>query len=163
VFLAAFGALSARQQIAAVHRDADDILIGEGTGVVVLKRLTDAERDGDRVTRDPGVPVSPAMDAVRACQPDPGGQVLAIRKGLAGAGLEPGGGRLDRTARAHGHATPAVTRPKCPRWPRFSVPREAAVIGSVKSMIGHTMPPLEIGEPGPRQHWPCTTACCCRR
>ena len=29
--------------------ESDGILIGEGTGVLVLRRLADAERDGDRV------------------------------------------------------------------------------------------------------------------
>ncbi|MFD7660806.1 polyketide synthase, partial [Actinosynnema sp. NPDC059797] len=43
------GALSPSQRIRPFHRGADGVLIGEGTGVVVLKRLADAERDGDRV------------------------------------------------------------------------------------------------------------------
>ena len=43
------GALSRGQQIRPFDRHADGLLIGEGVGIVVLKRLADAERDGDRV------------------------------------------------------------------------------------------------------------------
>ena len=43
------GALSRRQQIRPFDKDADGTLLGEGIGMVVLKRLADAERDGDRI------------------------------------------------------------------------------------------------------------------
>ena len=43
------GALSRSEQIRPFDRRADGLLIGEGIGMVVLKRLADAERDGDRI------------------------------------------------------------------------------------------------------------------
>ena len=43
------GALSRQQQLRPFDRDADGTLLGEGIGMVVLKRLADAERDGDRI------------------------------------------------------------------------------------------------------------------
>ena len=52
--------------------DADGMLPGEGVGVVVLKRLADAERDGDRIYA--------VMQGV----------------GLASDGKEPGAGRAQR-------------------------------------------------------------------
>src|SRR5262249_10563312 len=43
------GALSRRGEIRPFDRRADGLLIGEGAGIVALKRRADAERDGDRI------------------------------------------------------------------------------------------------------------------
>ena len=43
------GALSRSEAIRPFDRRADGLLIGEGVGMVVLRRLADAERDGDRI------------------------------------------------------------------------------------------------------------------
>ncbi|MFF7471944.1 beta-ketoacyl synthase N-terminal-like domain-containing protein [Streptomyces sp. NPDC008092] len=141
-------ALSPSQRIRPFHRDADGILIGEGTGVVVLKRLADAERDGDRVyavIRGTGV----ASDGRTAglVNPDPGGQSHAVRQAWRAAGLDPAAPHSVGLLEAHGTATPAgdaaelttlaeVFGPGGPDGPGG----ERAVLGSVKSMIGHTMP-----------------------
>ncbi|MGH3853911.1 MAG: polyketide synthase, partial [Pseudonocardiaceae bacterium] len=73
--------LSPSQRMRPFDRAADGLLIGEGTGVVALKRLADAERDGDRVyavIRGTGV----ASDGKGASlfTPEPDGQALAIRR-----------------------------------------------------------------------------------
>jgi len=140
-------ALSTTQQIRPFHRNADGILIGEGTGVVVLKRLADAERDGDRiyaVVRGTGV----ASDGRTASlfNPDPGGQVLAVRKAWAAAGLDPAAEGAIGLLEAHGTATPAGDAAELATLATvFGSPtRRPAVIGSVKSMIGHTMPAAGI-------------------
>ncbi|MFD8818485.1 polyketide synthase, partial [Streptomyces sp. NPDC059627] len=101
-------ALSPSQRIRPFHRDADGILIGEGTGVVVLKRLADAERDGDRVyavIRGTGV----ASDGRTAglVNPDPGGQTHAVRQAWRAAGLDPAAPHSVGLLEAHGTATPA--------------------------------------------------------
>nr|WP_037679299.1 type I polyketide synthase [Streptomyces griseus] len=139
-------ALSPSQRIRPFHRDADGILIGEGTGVVVLKRLADAERDGDRVyavIRGTGV----ASDgrAAGLVNPDPGGQVLAVRQAWSAAGLDPAASGSVGLLEAHGTATPAGDAAELATLAEVFGPAEGqegerAVIGSVKSMIGHTMP-----------------------
>ena len=84
-------ALSPSGVIRPFDRGADGILIGEGTGIVVLKRLADAERDGDRVyavIRGTGV----ASDgrAATLMSPASKGQVLAIERAWRAGGARPG-------------------------------------------------------------------------
>ncbi|MFF3846042.1 beta-ketoacyl synthase N-terminal-like domain-containing protein [Streptomyces sp. NPDC002328] len=139
-------ALSPSQRIRPFHRDADGILIGEGTGVVVLKRLADAERDGDRVyavIRGTGV----ASDgrAAGLVNPDPGGQAQAVRQAWRAAGLDPAAPGSVGLLEAHGTATPAgdgaeLTTLAEVFGPDHALTAATAVLGSVKSMIGHTMP-----------------------
>ncbi len=134
-------ALSPSQRIRPFHRDADGILIGEGTGVVVLKRLADAERDGDRVyavIRGTGV----ASDgrAGGLVNPDPGGQASAVRQAWRAAGLDPAAAGSIGLLEAHGTATPAGDAAELATLAEVFGRGDAAVIGSVKSMIGHTMP-----------------------
>ncbi|MFD3309864.1 beta-ketoacyl synthase N-terminal-like domain-containing protein [Streptomyces sp. NPDC058694] len=137
-------ALSPSQRIRPFHRGADGILIGEGTGVVVLKRLADAERDGDRiyaVIRGTGV----ASDgrAAGLVNPDPGGQAHAVRQAWQAAGLDPARPGSIGLLEAHGTATPAGDAAELATLAEVFGPGtddDPAVIGSVKSMIGHTMP-----------------------
>ncbi|MFF4901262.1 beta-ketoacyl synthase N-terminal-like domain-containing protein [Streptomyces sp. NPDC001068] len=137
-------ALSPSQRIRPFHREADGILIGEGTGVVVLKRLADAERDGDRVyavIRGTGV----ASDGRTAglVNPDPGGQAHAVRQAWRAAGLDPAAAHSVGLLEAHGTATPAGDGAELATLAEVFGPSdgaERAVLGSVKSMIGHTMP-----------------------
>ncbi|WP_373466931.1 type I polyketide synthase [Streptomyces umbrinus] len=137
-------ALSPSQRIRPFHRDADGILIGEGTGVVALKRLADAERDGDRiyaVIRGTGV----ASDgrAAGLVTPDPGGQAHAVRQAWQAAGLDPAQPGSIGLLEAHGTATPAGDAAELTTLAEVFGPGtdgDPAVIGSVKSMIGHTMP-----------------------
>ncbi|MEU1945699.1 beta-ketoacyl synthase N-terminal-like domain-containing protein [Streptomyces sp. NPDC020125] len=138
-------ALSPSQRIRPFHRAADGLLIGEGTGVVVLKRLDDALRDGDRVyavIRGTGV----ASDgrATGLVNPDPGGQTRAVRQAWRAAGLDPREPGAIGLLEAHGTATPAGDTAELATLAAVfgpgGTPGETAVIGSVKSMIGHTMP-----------------------
>lgn len=135
------GALSRAQRIRPFDRGADGILIGEGTGVVVLKRLDDAVAAGDRtyaVVRGTGV----ASDgrAASLFSPEPAGQVLALRRAWEAAGLDPRERDSIGLLEAHGTATVAGDGAELTTLAEVFGPGGPAVIGSVKSMIGHTMP-----------------------
>ncbi|MFI5883164.1 beta-ketoacyl synthase N-terminal-like domain-containing protein [Streptomyces sp. NPDC051554] len=138
-------ALSPSQRIRPFHRDADGILIGEGTGVVVLKRLADAERDGDRIYAViRGTGVSSDGRAASLVNPDSTGQTHAVRQAWQAAGLDPELPGSIGLLEAHGTATPAGDAAELTTLAEVfgdtGTSQGRAVIGSVKSMIGHTMP-----------------------
>ncbi|WP_080503879.1 type I polyketide synthase [Renibacterium salmoninarum] len=138
-------ALSAAQLSRPFDADSDGILIGEGTGVLALKRLEDAIRDGDRVyatIRGTGIASDGRTSSLM--NPDPGGQSRAVRAAWNRAGSDPKAAGSVGLIEAHGTGTPAgdaselttlreVFGPTDPDGPR-------AGLGSVKSMIGHAMP-----------------------
>ncbi|MBK9032321.1 MAG: polyketide synthase dehydratase domain-containing protein [Myxococcales bacterium] len=135
------GALSRAQQIRPFDRRADGILIGEGAGVVVLKRRADAERDGDRIyaiIRGTGV----ASDGRESSpmRPRLGGQVAAMAQAWRDAACDPATvGMIE----AHGTATPTGDAVELAALAQFfggPDHRPAPGLGSVKSMIGHAMP-----------------------
>ncbi|MFI0735446.1 beta-ketoacyl synthase N-terminal-like domain-containing protein [Streptomyces sp. NPDC021225] len=139
-------ALSPSERIRPFHREADGILIGEGTGVVMLKRLADARRDGDRVYAViRGTGVAGDGRAAGLVNPDPGGQARAVRQAWRAAGLDPREPGSLGLLEAHGTATPAGDAAELATLAEVFGPAAdggagRAVIGSVKSMIGHTMP-----------------------
>ncbi|HJL45757.1 MAG TPA: beta-ketoacyl synthase N-terminal-like domain-containing protein, partial [Polyangiaceae bacterium LLY-WYZ-15_(1-7)] len=83
--------------------DGDGTMLGEGFGMVALKRLEDAERDGDRVyavLRGVGSSSDGGGTAVYA--PKPSGQAKAIRRAYAQAGFGP---ETVELVEAHGTGT----------------------------------------------------------
>ncbi|MEV8021338.1 beta-ketoacyl synthase N-terminal-like domain-containing protein [Streptomyces sp. NPDC086554] len=137
-------ALSPTQTIRPFDRRADGTLLSEGTGVVLLKRLADAERDGDRiyaVVR--GVGVAGDGRAASLMSPLVGGQVRALRQAWAQAGLDPAAPDALGLLEAHGTGTPVGDEAELATVARVFGPRvagaEPVVMGSVKSMLGHTM------------------------
>ncbi|WP_406504248.1 type I polyketide synthase [Streptomyces sp. NBC_00212] len=138
-------ALSPSQRCRPFHAAADGILVGEGTGVVVLKRLADAERDGDRVYAViRGTGVAGDGRAAGLMNPDPGGQTRAVRQAWRAAGLDPRAPGSLGLLEAHGTGTPAGDAAELATLAEVFGPgadgADTAVIGSVKSMIGHCMP-----------------------
>ncbi|MEV8512189.1 beta-ketoacyl synthase N-terminal-like domain-containing protein [Dactylosporangium sp. NPDC051484] len=142
------GALSRRGEIRPFDRAADGLLIGEGTGIVVLKRMADALRDGDRiyaVIRGSGV--SSDGRAASMVNPAAAGQALAIRSAWAAAGLDPAAPDALGMLEAHGTATPTGDAAELDTLAEVFGPHAGGpkpVIGSVKSMIGHAMPAAGI-------------------
>ncbi|MEU1072195.1 MULTISPECIES: beta-ketoacyl synthase N-terminal-like domain-containing protein [unclassified Streptomyces] len=139
-------ALSPSERSRPFHAAADGILIGEGTGVVALKRLADAERDGDRVYAViRGTGVAGDGRAAGLMNPDPGGQARAVRQAWRAAGLDPRDPASLGLLEAHGTGTPAGDAAELATLAEVFGPgadsaADAPVIGSVKSMIGHCMP-----------------------
>ncbi|MEU6058754.1 beta-ketoacyl synthase N-terminal-like domain-containing protein [Streptomyces sp. NPDC047097] len=143
-------ALSPTDRIRPFHSGADGLLIGEGTGVVVLKRFADAVRDGDRVyavIRGTGVASDGRSSGLM--HPDSGGQARAVRQAWHAAGLDPRAPGSLGLLEAHGTATPAGDTAELATLAEvFGPPARAgearAALGSVKSMIGHCMPAAGI-------------------
>ncbi|MBN1656096.1 MAG: polyketide synthase dehydratase domain-containing protein [Deltaproteobacteria bacterium] len=136
------GALSRRQMIRPFDKMADGLLIGEGVGVLVLKREKDALRDHDRVYAViRGTGISSDGQGASLMSPNIDGQVLALERAWQHARRDCNEiGLLE----AHGTATPVGDAAEAETLRRFfgepSSNRRRAGIGSIKSMIGHAMP-----------------------
>lgn len=137
------GALSRNQQIRPFDQRADGLLIGEGCGFVVLKRLSDAVANGDRIYAVvQGVGVSSDGAGASVMSPTVHGQVKAIRQAweMAGIGTDQIG-----YLEAHGTGTPLGDKTELETLAAvFGQGGTKAGIGSVKSMIGHAMPAAGI-------------------
>jgi acyl transferase domain-containing protein/phosphopantetheinyl transferase len=141
------GALSRSQRMRPFHRRADGILIGEGTGMVVLKRLADATDDRVyAVIRGTGVASDGRASSLMS--PRVQGQMRAIERAWQVAGLDPTEPAALGLLEAHGTATPVGDLTEVTSLTQVFGPPNGAGhdigIGSVKSMIGHTMPAAGI-------------------
>ena len=118
----------------------DGTILGEGLGMVVLKRLADAERDGDRIyaiVRGIGSSSDGKGNAVYA--PKAAGQVAALRSAYAAAAVDPATIELVEahgTGTRVGDATEVAGLAEVYGKPGRGGPWCA--LGSVKSQIGHT-------------------------
>jgi len=115
-------------------------MIGEGLGMLVLKRLPDAERDGDRiyaVIKGLGASSDGRYKSIYA--PNSAGQELALRRAYESAGIVPGTVGL---IEAHGTGTVAGDLCEVTTLNQFfrenNPLRQHIALGSVKSQIGHT-------------------------
>ncbi|MDR3636793.1 MAG: beta-ketoacyl synthase N-terminal-like domain-containing protein, partial [Isosphaeraceae bacterium] len=83
-------AFSPRGRCRPFDASADGIVISEGVAVLVLKRLADAERDGDRIYAViKGLGASSDGRARGLTAPRPEGQVRALRRAYEKAGVSP--------------------------------------------------------------------------
>lgn len=133
-------ALSPRGRCSSFEADADGIVISEGLAMVALKRLADAERDGDKIYAViKGVGGSSDGKAKSMTAPHPDGQIRALSRAYDMAGYSPATVGLFE---AHGTGTVAGDISEMTTVTRLLTeagagPR-AAAIGSVKTQIGHT-------------------------
>ncbi|WP_394814716.1 SDR family oxidoreductase [Streptomyces millisiae] len=133
-------ALSPSGRSATFDQSADGIALGEGVACVVLKRLADAERDGDRIYAViDGVGSASDGRALGLTAPRPEGQRAALSRAYANARVSPADVGL---IEAHGTGTVVGDRTELTTLTEVFEEAGAApgscVIGSVKSQIGHT-------------------------
>ncbi|MDF1563272.1 MAG: beta-ketoacyl synthase N-terminal-like domain-containing protein [Deltaproteobacteria bacterium] len=138
---AQLGALSRSEAIRPFDARADGLLIGEGAGFFLLERLEDAEAAGHRIYAViRGVGSASDGRGTSVMQPRAEGQRLALERAWEGSGLEPAHIGL---VEGHGTGTTAGDGVELETLARFFGPAgegPRASLGSVKSMIGHTMP-----------------------
>ncbi len=118
---------------------ADGFTRGEGCGVVVLKRLSDARRDGDRVLallRGSAVNQDGRSDGLSA--PSADAQHELFLSALAAAGVDPAAVGL---VEAHGTGTPVGDPAEFDSLSRVYGPGPGrCALGSVKTNLGHLEP-----------------------
>ncbi|MCJ8501259.1 beta-ketoacyl synthase N-terminal-like domain-containing protein [Desulfatitalea alkaliphila] len=133
-------ALSPSGRCAPFDKTADGLVVGEGAGVVVLKRLDDAVRDGDPVYGViRGIGLSNDMRG-NLLAPESDGQLRAMRAAYAAAGWRPWD--VDYIE-CHGAGTPVgdATELRSLRalWADAPAAAGPCALGAVKSMIGHLL------------------------
>ncbi|MFJ4485418.1 SDR family NAD(P)-dependent oxidoreductase [Streptomyces longwoodensis] len=120
--------------------DADGTLIGEGIGMLALRRLSDAERDGNRiyaVLRGIGSSSDGRFKSIYA--PRKEGQMTALRRAYEDADVSPDSIELFE---AHGTGTAVGEATELSALSAVvsegGEEKQYAAVGSVKSQIGHT-------------------------
>jgi acyl transferase domain-containing protein len=118
---------------------ADGFVMGEGAAIFLLKRLADAERDGDKiyaVLRGMGGSSDGKGKGITA--PNPIGQKLAIERAWQNAGLSPATATL---IEGHGTSTRVgdvvEVQSLIDVLGSFRLPLRSVALGSVKSNLGH--------------------------
>jgi acyl transferase domain-containing protein/phosphopantetheinyl transferase len=131
------GALT-RNDIRPFDEAASGTLLGEGLGILVLKRLSDAEADQDRIYATlRGVGSASDGKALSSVAPRLEGEALAMRRAYDATGIDP---RTIGLVEAHGTSIPLGDRTEIASlrsvfgdrgvWPHCA-------LGSVKSMVAH--------------------------
>lgn len=133
-------ALSPRGRSRPFDDGADGIALGEGVTALVLKRLNDATRDGDRIYAViKGIGSSSDGRNRSLTAPHPQGQVRALRRAYEDAGVDLSTVGL---IEAHGTGTAVGDKSEIDSLvAAFGTAENApgvCAVGSVKSMIGHT-------------------------
>lgn len=140
LLFASVHALSPTGRCRSFDATADGIALGEGVGCIALKRLSDAERDGDRIYAViRGVGGSSDGRSLGLTAPRAEGQRRAMQRSYAMAGISPAQVGL---IEAHGTGTVVGDRTELGAltdlFTEAGTPSGACALGSVKSQIGHT-------------------------
>lgn len=133
-------ALSRSGHCSTFDAEADGIALGEGVGALILKRLEDAERDGNRIYAVlKGIGGSSDGKSLGLTAPSRYGQRKALERAYANAGVNPADVGL---IEAHGTGTVVGDRIELKALTDVFLdagtqPRRTQ-LGSVKTQIGHT-------------------------
>ncbi|MBE9007242.1 acyltransferase domain-containing protein [Fortiea sp. LEGE XX443] len=133
-------AVSPSETVKPFDAKSDGMMLGEGIGMIVLKRLEDAERDNDKiyaVIKGIGTSSDGRYKSIYA--PRKEGQVTALRRAYEDAGFSPATVGL---MEAHGTGTMAGDPTEFASLRDFfsehDQKKQHIALGSVKSQIGHT-------------------------
>ena len=132
--------LSATGDARPFSKDADGTVLGEGIGILVLKRLKEAQKDGNRIYAViKGLGSSSDGKSQSIYSPSVEGQIKALRAAYKNAGINPATVGL---IEAHGTGTRVGDKVEFKALNRifeeFGANGNKCALGSVKSMIGHT-------------------------
>jgi acyl transferase domain-containing protein/NAD(P)-dependent dehydrogenase (short-subunit alcohol dehydrogenase family) len=132
--------LSPSGDIRPFSAEADGTVLGEGIGLIVLKRLKDAERDNDRIYAViKGIGSSSDGKSQSIYAPRPEGQASALRRAYKQAETDPA---LVELMEAHGTGTRVGDQVEfktlCNVFNQPASKTAPIALGSVKSNIGHT-------------------------
>ncbi len=140
------GALSGQGHVRPFTEGGDGTLLGEGLGILALRRLDDALARGDRIYAVlRGIGQSSDGKGAGLLAPRMEGAVHAIRRALVDAGQNPAAPDLPGLIEAHGTGIPLGEKTELAALSSVFGTRApsglpATAIGSVKSMIGHCIP-----------------------
>ncbi|HRI60094.1 MAG TPA: beta-ketoacyl synthase N-terminal-like domain-containing protein, partial [Saprospiraceae bacterium] len=133
-------AFSRKGSIRPFDQDSDGMLIGEGVGMVVCKRLDDALRDGDRiyaVIKGIGGSSDGRYKSIYA--PRPHGQALAMQRAYDKAGFDPSTvGLIEAHGTGTGAGDPSEAESMKGVFGQNNPALHHIALGSIKSQIGHT-------------------------
>jgi len=133
------GVLSHKSDARPFSKDADGTVLGEGIGMLVLKRLEDAQKDNDRIyALIKGIGTSSDGKTSAIYAPDSKGQIKALNEAYKEANITPSTVGL---IEAHGTGTRVGDKVEFSALKKCfdaTSPKNQIAIGSVKSMIGHT-------------------------
>ena len=140
LLFAAVHALSPTGRCRSFDSAADGIALGEGVACVVLKRRSDALRDGDRIYAViNGIGGSSDGRSLGLTAPRPEGQRSALERAYARSGVSPAEVGV---VEAHGTGTVVGDRTELAVlsevFSAAGAPPGSCTLGSVKSQIGHT-------------------------
>ena len=132
-------ALSRKGYSASFDADSDGIALGEGIGVLVLKRLEDAERDGNKIYAViKGVGGSSDGKSLGMTAPNRKGQIKALQRAYQNAGILPSQVEM---IEAHGTGTVVGDKTELSALTDMFLESGATkgrcTLGSVKTQIGH--------------------------